>query len=618
MDSIFSSYYFPFDWDFDDNVAIEVQTPDANGEENNGITEEQLDNAIKEALQTVQLTGEGLVYTLTVDGSEAGKIIVPKDQFLKSVEYQEESKSLVFTFVTEADDDKVVSIGLGDIFNVDNLATKDEVEAKLDKNTYETEKANFAQKSEIPSIDGLAKESDMANKLDVSVYESDKETFALKSEIPSIEGLATSEDVADAVKDLATEEYVGQEIAKVEIPSIEGLASKSEVSEEINNAVEGLVNEDAISDMLTKTEAEESYQKKGDYVEYLAYGEERKTINLKKRDTISSEGVQIAMVSDYEGLDFPVTEIGGQKAALVLNSNEQPVKVEITEGDKRVQYVVATEEDVNVVNDKVSSLTEKIVTLEDTINKLTMPASEYGTVVSKELSAGGKVSLVKDVKIETGKDINLIKNSDIDLGGHTLSSIGGTYGDTCVVGNGADVVINNGEIVASDGASQEKQSATILVKTSSASKLTLNNVKVTGFYPLYVNSANEKTLVVINGGEIAPSPDFEDPDKCNPAVYVGKGSNGSTTGGKVIINGGTFGKQNVVNNYLLNVEDILRKQEGKTPIDFIEVRGGVFWNFNPANNKAEGENTNFVANGYKVNTEVINNTTTKYTVVPEA
>ena len=49
----------------------------------------------------------------------------------------------------------------------------------------------------------------------------------------------------------------------------------------------------------------------------------------------------------------------------------------------------------------------------------------------------------------------------------------------------------------------------------------------------------------------------------------------------------------------------------------IIVQGGTFVNFNPANNTAEGENTNFVASGYKVVSEEQTNGDIWYTVVAE-
>lgn len=104
-----------------------------------------------------------------------------------------------------------------------NLATKAELGAKLDVETYNSEKATFALKSELPDtsdlatkseltegLAGKANTSDLSNyltttdaqstyaskselvaKLDVEIYNSDKATFALKSELPDTSDLVT-------------------------------------------------------------------------------------------------------------------------------------------------------------------------------------------------------------------------------------------------------------------------------------------------------------------------------------------------------------------------------------------------------------------------------------------
>lgn len=62
-------------------------------------------------------------------------------------------------------------------------ATKTQLSAKLDASTYNSQKANFATKSQVTS--GLA------SKVNTSTYTADKATFALKTEIPDTSGLAT-------------------------------------------------------------------------------------------------------------------------------------------------------------------------------------------------------------------------------------------------------------------------------------------------------------------------------------------------------------------------------------------------------------------------------------------
>ena len=49
----------------------------------------------------------------------------------------------------------------------------------------------------------------------------------------------------------------------------------------------------------------------------------------------------------------------------------------------------------------------------------------------------------------------------------------------------------------------------------------------------------------------------------------------------------------------------------------IIVKGGTFVNFDPSNNLAEGENTNYLADGYKVVSEKQTSGDIWYTVVPK-
>lgn len=87
-----------------------------------------------------------------------------------------------------------------EIPDTSELATKEELAAKLDIATYNSEKANFALKSELPDTSTLATKSEvtsgLATKLDVATYNVDKPTFALKTEIPDISGLATKTELS--------------------------------------------------------------------------------------------------------------------------------------------------------------------------------------------------------------------------------------------------------------------------------------------------------------------------------------------------------------------------------------------------------------------------------------
>lgn len=87
----------------------------------------------------------------------------------------------------------------------------------------------------------------------------------------------------------------------------------------------------------------------------------------------------------------------------------------------------------------------------------------------------------------------------------------------------------------------------------------------------------------------------------NGGYYYGGGTAVQVQKGELTINGGIFACEPYSNptygyNFLLNCIDAAYKNETAKII----VKGGTFVNFNPADNTAEGEHTNFVADGYTV------------------
>ncbi len=104
----------------------------------------------------------------------------------------------------------------------------------------------------------------------------------------------------------------------------------------------------------------------------------------------------------------------------------------------------------------------------------------------------------------------------------------------------------------------------------------------------------------------------------NGGNYYGGGTTVQVQKGTLIINDGFFACEpysdpTYGSEYLINCIDSAYK-DGTAKIT---VKGGTFVNFNPANCKAEGAGTNFVADGYKVVSETQSNGDIWYTVVPE-
>ena len=86
----------------------------------------------------------------------------------------------------------------------------------------------------------------------------------------------------------------------------------------------------------------------------------------------------------------------------------------------------------------------------------------------------------------------------------------------------------------------------------------------------------------------------------NGGNYYGGGTAVQVQKGELTINGGIFAVEPYDDprygyNFLLNCIDSAYKDGAN-----IIVKGGIFVNFNPADNTAEGEHTNFVADGYTV------------------
>ena len=86
----------------------------------------------------------------------------------------------------------------------------------------------------------------------------------------------------------------------------------------------------------------------------------------------------------------------------------------------------------------------------------------------------------------------------------------------------------------------------------------------------------------------------------NGGYYYGGGTAVQVQKGELTINGGIFAVEpfdgSYGYNFLLNCIDAAYKNGTAKII----VKGGIFKNFNPADNGAEGEHTNFVADGYTV------------------
>lgn len=225
----------------------------------------------------------------------------------------------------------------------------------------------------------------------------------------------------------------------------------------------------------------------------------------------------------------------------------------------------------------------------------------------------GNFILSEDVTYSSDKALQWLYDMNLNLNGYELTSDGiAPYYDGAIIqglnSKGVNVKLSNGTFTAAN-ANADLVSATIVVQgATNPAHLTLDNMTVTGPYPIRMTSGNTQSTITINSGT------YYSTTPPAPAVLVGATAT-STSAGKVYINGGTFGKAGETNAYLLNVIDNLAKNTD--PRNYIEVFGGTFINFNPAECGSEGFPTNFVADGYKVVASTQGDDT-YYTVVPNS
>ena len=195
--------------------------------------------------------------------------------------------------------------------------------------------------------------------------------------------------------------------------------------------------------------------------------------------------------------------------------------------------------------------------------------------------------------------------------------------------------VKNGGNVAVDADVQVSNVDTLAQRTIIAKPTTLQlNKKITSPYEMGNNEVNFTALIVaadttINAGEnggidtkggayginVISGANLV----INGGTYYGGGTAVQAQKGTVTINGGHFAVEPFSDarygyDFLLNCLDANYKNGSAKII----VKGGTFVNFDPSNCKAEGENTNFVADGYGVVATPQANGDVWYTVVEKS
>lgn len=229
------------------------------------------------------------------------------------------------------------------------------------------------------------------------------------------------------------------------------------------------------------------------------------------------------------------------------------------------------------------------------------------SIADPELS---NVKLSENITPESAIIINTKKT--IDLGGYTIEKNQTATDNAITVEDGADLTIKNGTIESNNFGILANGGITTIENTTIRT-IDIENDELNVGFGLYPISANAGSTVIINSG-----------------VFEGSTTAIQSNGGKIIINNGVFNSptDKTISNYneddgnkfTLNIIDSFIKNNANVDVrDFIEVRGGKFINYNPAESYSEPaphSPCSFVADGYTTGFYMDGNDTV-YVVVKE-
>lgn len=217
---------------------------------------------------------------------------------------------------------------------------------------------------------------------------------------------------------------------------------------------------------------------------------------------------------------------------------------------------------------------------------------ENNTVnLENQLTANKTATVSEDVEVNcvsTGKNVTLQLEDGAVITGHGQST--GSAREVILTSNNMDIK-GNGKIIADISNDATKSS---VVRVGGGTVNIYDGVTLEGGSG---NGGNYAVRIVngtvkIHGGYFHSSNSSTSKEGTCEVIYLNPGTKAFYP--KLYISGGIFEIDGDA-TFLINCEDKYRKN------CTVEITGGIFVGFNPGNNTAEGENTNFLAEGYVSN-----------------
>ena len=352
-------------WGFVDNNILIYE---------NSMNQEEVNSAIESALSDfdIKLEGQDLLYKLMVNGVENGTINIPKDQFLKSVSYDSETKKFTFVVGTEK-----IEVNAEDLFK--GLATETDITSINEKNdeqdtaiVSEAERATAAEseleskiiaeqaRAEAKEAELVAKDKEQDGEITKKVewVESTpgRKHIVLKNH-DSILGTATDSSTYNLamvskwdVADLGSAQLhtnLNSKDGNVTINDDKMIATKDEVE----SAVEGLASEEYVDNTVEGYVPVEKYndlKTRLDNIEIMlsVYNAEREAQMDEIINNMSSDNKEVVIDTLMESIVVPETtvaytitapltdnssvELTSPKYMTLINTSKEPVSTTIS------------------------------------------------------------------------------------------------------------------------------------------------------------------------------------------------------------------------------------------------------------------------------------------------
>ena len=402
---------------------------------------------INNATQSIKLIKKNeLEYTLMVGENEAGSIVIPKDQFLKSVNYETETQELVFIFET-VEGENTIRIDMSELVDTYKaglgLNLQDNTFNVIIDNTSETNK--YLQVSEqglkIVGIDEKFAQytpSDNLNENFATKVELSQEVSRAKGEEAKL--LGTEADSEKIISLYGVKKYASINQGKIDTidSKFDGYVTKAEAVQQHDEVLSNskLYTDNKISEEKPSTITESVNQSK-------TYTDSKIT---PLNETVTSNTDRITNVEDR--CDHFDNLFG-----MILDEHGKPVELKIytkSEIDSKVETLNSKD---NLLASKIAVLEEKLAKLSKTnIEEISLnegsgvsfddETKDY--VVSgsetKSTTIVGKTVKLDNLTITNNARTN-IKASDVELKGVKLS------GDFPKANKNSVININNAEYI---------------------------------------------------------------------------------------------------------------------------------------------------------------------------